>query len=106
MSNDIKQHTSWLRMISACTAEEKMRNLEAADLMERLEAQNAELLEKVEQLKAERDAVVAALRLQGCDSCLYCDRESWEEPCLFCSADANNNEYDRWQWRGVQKEED
>ena len=53
----------------------------------------------IQQLEAERDETISILRLAGCDTCKYREVGSWEEPCLYCM----NRE--RWEWRGVQKEE-
>ena len=56
-------------------------------------------LKAIEQLEAERDAAVNALRQQGCAFCVHRDNESWEAPCRYCCDSGH------WQWRGVQKEE-
>ena len=62
-----------------------------------LEKENTELLEKVEQLQAERDAAVKSLR----GRCFEC-KHNKTSVCLICSKD---KELKYWQWRGVQKEE-
>lgn len=38
---DAKWYANWIRLLPASTAEEKMRNLEAADMLEKLEAKLA-----------------------------------------------------------------
>lgn len=38
---DAKWYANWIRLLPASTADEKMRNLEAADMMEKLEAKIA-----------------------------------------------------------------
>lgn len=40
---DAKWYANWIRLLPASTAEEKIRNLEAADMLEKLEAENSEL---------------------------------------------------------------
>ena len=62
----------------------------------KLEKENAELLKKVEQLQAERDAAVKSLR----GRCFEC-KHNKTSVCLICSKD---KELKYWQWRGVQKE--
>ena len=62
-----------------------------------LEKENTELLEKVEQLQAEKDAAVKSLR----GRCFEC-KHNKTSVCLICSKD---KELKYWQWRGVQKEE-
>lgn len=65
-----------------------------------MEAERDDFKRTIQQLGAERDAAVAVIRQDGgCNSCLYSDRKVWEEPCLYCEGN------ERWQWRGVQKEE-
>ena len=73
---------------------------DALAYIQQLEAQNAELLEKVEKLKTERDAAVNFWRSMGCDTCMYDDYDGSEPPCINCTA-----ERPYWMWRGVQKEE-
>lgn len=38
MINDAKWYANWIRLLDASTPDEKMRNLEAADMLEQLEA--------------------------------------------------------------------
>lgn len=93
---DAKWYANWVRMIPAETAPEKMRNLEAADLIESLAAE-------LEQVKRERDAAVEELD-HFCDNCKYVDNAYGEEPC------PSRTEYDHcdrcpgWQWRGVKED--
>ena len=92
---------------------------DAREYIRQLEAQNAELLKKVEQFQAERDAAVADIRLAftsyvgACQTCKHvkgqvdCDNplgcgHCGEEKCKCNSCD---NDYSNWEWRGVQKEE-
>lgn len=99
------------------SAYEAMGN--ALDFIQQLEAQNTELLEKIEQLQAERDAAVADIHLAytsyvgACQTCMHaknqydCDSavgcaHCTDEKCVCQSCD---NDYCNWQWRGVQKEE-
>lgn len=60
------------------------------------------LMERVQQLEAERDAVVKMLKAEiGCKSCAkYTGTEEYiSTDCLDCLNDCN------WEWRGIQKEE-
>lgn len=74
------------------------------EYIQKLEAQNAELLQKVEQLQAERDAAADALTkiVQNHDEsfCEYCD--NWDRYLCppFCRTYC-----ERFKWRGVQKED-
>lgn len=108
---DAKWYASWVRMIPAQTAPEKMRNLEAADLIESLAAE-------LEQVKRERDAAVEDLRDADridCEHCASYDDAATEErcggadylcdkctrtdcPCRTCR-DCSN-----WTWRGVRED--
>ena len=56
--------------------------------------------ERVQQLEAERDALMGYLRKYGCDSCLYDDYDGSEPPCINCTATRA-----MWVFEGVQKEE-
>lgn len=70
----------------------------------RLEAQNAELLKKIEQLQAERDAAVETIyEMAKCiteDVCEWCDGVECERLCMM-----HLTERPGFKWRGVQKEE-
>ena len=66
-----------------------------------LEKENTELLEKVEQLQAERDAAVEALKNGDvCESCKHFGTLMDEEPCAWCGRLHSN-----FEWRGVTKED-
>ena len=60
-------------------------------LIQQLEAKNAELIEKVEQLKTEGTEAEKLLRLGGCDTCKYRELDGWIEPCIYCE------NHDRWE---------
>ena len=99
---DAKWYANWVRMLPAESAPEKMRNLEAADLIESLVAE-------LEQVKRERDAAVEDLR-GACAFCAHvreclvtgCTGDMGEAckqcPCETCFHDSN------WQWRGVKED--
>lgn len=80
---------------------------DALAYIQQLEAQNAELLEKVEKLKTERDAAVADLKKAAnekgeCFGCKWyngknCTNKDYKRICSSYD--------DKWEWRGVQKEE-
>lgn len=53
----------------------------------------------IQQLEAERDAMMRYLHSMGCDTCLYEDFDGSEPPCINCTAT-----HDQWQWEGVQLE--
>lgn len=61
--------------------------------------ENAELLKKVEQLQAERDAALENIR-GDCVYCLHLCEDMVAPSCFDCA----NKGYYRWEWRGVQKE--
>ena len=80
---------------------------DALALIKQLEAQNAELLEEIERLQAERDAAVNDLkeladRQGACFGCKWftgerCGDTEYKIICGFHDS--------KWEWRGVQKEE-
>ncbi len=76
---------------------EKIKAIRA--YIRQLEAQNAELLKKVEQLQAERDAALENIR-GDCVYCLHLCEDTVAPSCFDCA----NKGYYRWEWRGVQKE--
>ena len=109
---DAKWYASWVRMIPAQTAPEKMRNLEAADLIESLST-------KLEHVGRECDALLRDLR--DADQCVcshckhfnHCLVEEAEDvyedhdyvcsachrddcPCKTCASCSN------WEWRGAE----
>lgn len=62
----------------------------------RIEAQNAELLEKVKQLERERDAAIHDLKkARECRSCKHIDALPSEQPCKSCGIHGRN-----YEWRG------
>lgn len=77
--------------------------VKAAKRIQQLEAQNAELLKKVEQLQAERDAAVADMTSMAeyvLDTvCEWCDQTECESDCAGTGSNRG------FKWRGVQKEE-
>ena len=73
---------------------------DALALIQQLQAQNAEKDARIQQLEAERDAAVSFLKGQ-CHACKFSDCSFAEEPCASCFADRR----EKWQWRGVTKEE-
>lgn len=72
---------------------------DALALIQQLQAQNAELLKKVEQLQVERDAALEDKRGE-CTYCAYFHGETIPQTCFDCA----NKGFYRWEWRGVQKE--
>lgn len=78
-------------------------------LVQQLEAQNAELLKKIEQLQAERDAAVAdvkslcATNYFSGNYCAYCKHNEPDGQCHHPCAPYTKDW--GWEWRGVQKEE-
>lgn len=70
-----------------------------------------ELFEKVEQLQAERDALISDFEQYDELPCALCEHYSKgndEIPCKFCKNLATPTDEDKvsqWEWRGVQKEE-
>jgi predicted nucleic acid-binding Zn-ribbon protein len=96
--------------------------IKAAKRIQKLEAKNAELLnnikwmeaerddfkralkmdkDTIEQLQTERDAAVEALKNGDvCESCKHFGTLMDEEPCAWCSSLHSN-----FEWRGVQKED-
>ena len=72
---------------------------DTSDYIQQLEAQNAELLTKVEQLQAERDA---AVRDCGCFPCQTCEERENGDLCPMCEINGGFRKFH--QWRGVQKE--
>ena len=72
---------------------------DAHALIQQLEAER-------DQYRRERDAAVEDLEEMGnarayCDTCLYANSNSKEEPCSSCASGYLIN---NWQWRGVQEE--
>lgn len=83
--------------------------IDALALIQRLEAERDELLQKNQQLERERDAAVEYLH-GWCEVCVH-----WgsEDSIAFCDGCSHNypfehetNFTDNWQWRGVQEQEE
>lgn len=83
--------------------------MDAADLIERLTAENAKA-------EAERDALLGELRKSGCTYCKYetvCEDNPWlfirkvcdhcgkRESCVCQTCTGDGSETDKWQWRGL-----
>lgn len=69
--------------------------------VEDMARENAELLKKVEQLQAERDAAVGRLKqIRDCERCKNYPIPMQNIPCLTCTQSNNS-----FEWRGVTKEE-
>ena len=76
------------------------QNVALSESIKWMEAERDDLKRTIQQLQAERDAAVAELKDNRiCQKCEHFDA-GWNEPCLHCD-DENN----RFEWRGVQKEE-
>ena len=102
----------------------------AADLIEQLTAENADLRKELEwkdmvialaqrkqaEAEAERDALLGELRKIGCTYCKYvtmcvdelsvigqedCDRCGKRETCVCLTCGGYGSETDKWQWRGL-----
>lgn len=85
--------------LKAATVKQEQEIYALVERNRQLEAQNAELLEKVEQLQAERDAAVKDLETvcNMMNICRMCkDADEGSERCEGCLMSSN------WQWRGVQ----
>lgn len=73
---------------------------DALALIQQLQAQNAEQAERIQQLEAERDALMVAAKGE-CHECKFSDCSFTEAPCDSCFSAHRS----KWEWRGVQKEE-
>ena len=57
------------------------------------------MVEQLEKVKEERDAMAAALKARGgCSVCKYYYFDCSEEPCDSCRQDGN---YPKWEWKGA-----
>ena len=103
---------------------------DAANLIERLTAENADLGKEIEwkdmvialaqreqaKAEAERDALLGELRKSGCTYCKYetvCEDNPWlfirkvcdhcgkRESCVCQTCTGDGSETDKWQWRGL-----
>ena len=78
---------------------------EAADALEQLQAENANLHDELEKVEAERDAAVNDLNILRkrsgwkCYACFYDDHYD-RGVCAGCGYNNDNN----WQWRGWKEE--
>jgi hypothetical protein len=85
---------------------------DAADLTERLTAENAKA-------EAERDALLGELRKSGCTYCKYgtvCEDNPWlfirkvcddcgkRESCVCQTCTGDGSKTDKWKWRGLPEE--
>ena len=53
---------------------------------------------ELEKVKAERDAMAAALKkAHGCDGCAHRNCDFDKDPCVSCLKDGN---YSKWTWKG------
>ena len=110
---DAKWYANWVRMLPAESAPEKMRNLEAADLIETLAAELEQVKQErdglsikltsatsaAETYKRERDAAVRELKNKfGCTMCTHQAPKGFDDyiknDCMDCINFCN------WQWRG------
>lgn len=89
--------------LKAATVKQEQELYVSVERNRQLEAQNAELLEKVEQLQTERDAAVNDLKCNWkCASC-----KNFTKPVSKCPHFHECGlAYIHWEWRGVQKEVD
>lgn len=87
---------------------DKARKREIADRLEQLTMERDALkidklnltamVEQLEKVRAERDAMAAALKARGgCDTCKHCNVEWDHEPCDSCR---NDPSYPKWEWKG------
>lgn len=58
------------------------------------------LLEKLEKVKAERDAAMADIQ-RRCDTCALCSRNNGTGEMCPHSFDCNQVDGDHWEWRGA-----
>lgn len=84
---DAKWYVDWIRSTPSSTPAEKLRNLEAAEMMERLEADREALLK-------------IAHDYAGCSECIHVDNKPELPPCSSCGVLGKN-----WVWRGAGKEQ-
>lgn len=89
---------------SRCNAE--LNKLEALckrlrDENEQLEDHLREATKKIEQLEAERDAIMQDMN-KNCTSCKHSGMNNPDNPCY--KFEEQCRDYSKWEWRGVQKE--
>ena len=73
MARDAKWYASWIRLLPASSADEKMINLAAADLMEELDKQVSRWISVEERLPETIDDVAVIIA----DGCCYYYRIGW-----------------------------
>lgn len=80
---------------------------EAATALSTLQAENENLRAELEQVKAEKDAAVESIPHE-CKTCVYhtvfFNGCTPDHDCTNPDGGCSNN-YDRWRWRGPQKED-
>lgn len=77
----------------------RMAQIDALALIQQLEAQNSELLEKVKQLERERDAAIHDVAYaKRCRLCKHGQRGFIPRDCFSCAGKSN------FEWRGPCKE--
>ena len=80
---------------------------EAATALSTLQAENEKLRAELERVKEERDAVVESIPHE-CKTCVYhtvfFNGCTLDHDCTNPDGGCSNN-YDRWRWRGPQKED-
>lgn len=85
----------------ALIQQKEQENAEQAERIRVLEDHLREATKKIEQLEAERDALIEQARENDvCVLCKHKDVPCDAEPCVSCCAGGL-----RFEWRGVQKEE-
>lgn len=81
--------------------------MDAATALSTLRAENAQLRAELEQVKAEKDAAVESIPHE-CKTCVYhtvfFNGCTLDHDCTNPDGGCSNN-YDRWKWRGPQKED-
>lgn len=97
--SDAKWYANWVRMLPAESAPEKMRNLEAADLIESLAAE-------LEQVKRERDAAVEDIKIAAIHLCDTCKHRMPDERCRrFGGRESDAIVCGMYEWRGAKMDE-
>ena len=81
--------------------------MDAATALSTLQAENEKLRAELEQVKAEKDAAVESIPHE-CKTCVYhtvfFNGCTLDHDCTNPDGGCSNN-YDRWKWRGPQKED-
>lgn len=78
---------------------------DALDYIQRLEAQNAELVKKIERLQRERDAAVTDIH-KTCSTCKHYYYNRQDDDAADCPWLDGCKIKDHWEWRGVPEKED